>query len=426
MPARVKEASLASRTGRLKLAPRPKPYYRRVSADTHLGYYKPSAPGVSGSWLGRRYLGDGKYSTETIGSADDYGLADGQTILTCDQATATVQAWSQGRALATQSAPIAPTTVRMAIELYITERIARHPRAGHDAQLRLNRHVQTTPLANLQLSDLDEDTFRQWLGGVQRGGRAAKTNSSPPAKATLARLLNDVRAALTEACRRAKVPSTVTLAIRDGLRAPRQPDRARPKVDLGLDDIQRLISMADSDFAALLVVLASTGCRFDQACRLLVADFQIRARRLMVPVSHKGNGAKQIRHTAIPLAEGVVERLEGAAADRSEHEPLLLRWHRQQTGGVGQWERTERRGWRSPAEMTRPWKQALAGAGLPAGITPYALRQASIVRHLKHGTAVRLVASMHDTSVAMIERHYSKFIVDESEMLLRAASLRLW
>ena len=47
------------------------------------------------------------------------------------------------------------------------------------------------------------------------------------------------------------------------------------------------------------------------------------------------------------------------------------------------------------------------------------------VRGLRAGLPVRLVASAHDTSVAMIEKHYGAFIVDATEDLLRRAAVPL-
>jgi hypothetical protein len=75
--------------------------------------------------------------------------------------------------------------------------------------------------------------------------------------------------------------------------------------------------------------------------------------------------------------------------------------------------------------MTRPWRATVAAAGLPAGLVPYCLRHSSIVRGLRAGLPVRLVAAAHDTSAAMIERHYGAFIVDATEDLLRRAVLPL-
>jgi len=43
---------------------------------------------------------------------------------------------------------------------------------------------------------------------------------------------------------------------------------------------------------------------------------------------------------------------------------------------------------------------------------PYSLRHSSIVRGLLEGSPIRLVAALHDTSVEMIERHYSRWITE--------------
>jgi hypothetical protein len=45
------------------------------------------------------------------------------------------------------------------------------------------------------------------------------------------------------------------------------------------------------------------------------------------------------------------------------------------------------------------------------------------VRQLLANTPIRVVASLHDTSVAMIERTYSKFITDHSDALSRRTLL---
>ena len=71
--------------------------------------------------------------------------------------------------------------------------------------------------------------------------------------------------------------------------------------------------------------------------------------------------------------------------------------------------------------MTRRWRATIAAAGLPHGLVPYCLRHSSIVRGLRAGLPVRLVAAVHDTSADMIERHYGAFIVDATEDLLRRA-----
>ena len=63
-------------------------------------------------------------------------------------------------------------------------------------------------------------------------------------------------------------------------------------------------------------------------------------------------------------------------------------------------------------------------AGLdPAEVTIYALRHSSIARQLLANMPIRVVATLHDTSVVMIERTYSKFITDHSDALVPPALL---
>lgn len=56
---------------------------------------------------------------------------------------------------------------------------------------------------------------------------------------------------------------------------------------------------------------------------------------------------------------------------------------------------------------------------------PYALRHTSIMRGLKAGLPIRLVAANHDTSVEMIERHYGRFISDALDELAARAVIPL-
>jgi len=54
-------------------------------------------------------------------------------------------------------------------------------------------------------------------------------------------------------------------------------------------------------------------------------------------------------------------------------------------------------------------------------VTLYALRHSSIVNQLLAGVPVRVVAAGHDTSVAMLERTYSRHIGDHSDGLVRSS-----
>lgn len=57
------------------------------------------------------------------------------------------------------------------------------------------------------------------------------------------------------------------------------------------------------------------------------------------------------------------------------------------------------------------------------GVTVYALRHSNIVRQLLANVPIRVVAVNHDTSVAMIEKNYSRFISDHADAMARKALL---
>ena len=68
-----------------------------------------------------------------------------------------------------------------------------------------------------------------------------------------------------------------------------------------------------------------------------------------------------------------------------------------------------------------PFTEAAKAARLPDGATIYCLRHTAITRALLAGVPVRLVASSFDTSVAMIEKTYSKYIADHGDAQMRRA-----
>jgi integrase len=247
------------------------------------------------------------------------------------------------------------------------------------------------------------------------------------APAGVNRLLNDVRAALNGAVAAhwRDLPATIGKEIETGLKALPNAETARQALLIDAD-IRRIVEAAyaiDSDLGALVLVLAATGARFGQAAKIAIADFQPDAARVMVPTSAKGRGVKQRRRTAVPLGQDAIDRLRPLTIGRKGHEPLLTRWLSRQIGPA-EWEHVGRAPWTNASEMSRGWRKALAAADLPR-VEPYALRHSSIVRGLRAGLPPRIVAALHDTSSAMIERHYSAFILDLSDELARRALVPL-
>jgi integrase len=165
----------------------------------------------------------------------------------------------------------------------------------------------------------------------------------------------------------------------------------------------------DHQLGLLTDTLAVTGARPSQAVRLRVEDLHDHPLRpkLMMPKSAKGGGrnrsAKKTERYSVPITTQLAAKLKAAAKDRLDDAPLLL-----QSDGSA-WDKNPGQNYHRQVD------NAVTAIGLdPAEVTMYCLRHSSIVRMLLRNVPIRLVASLHDTSVAMIEKHYSKYITEHS------------
>ena len=407
----LKEAPLTTRAARAKLATGV--HWRSIDPDTHLGYRRAMH---GGRWLVRWYKGNGKYAQEPIGTADDALDADGNQTLSFQQAVSRARRTAKNRraeAAASAAGPI--VTVRVAITEYLAEREQREAATGsnkRDARSRLTKHVLNHgKLSDTPLFALTEKALSDWL--VDLDGISGTT---------IRRLANDFKAALNRGARRYRVtlPANIGSVIKNGLNAESRAGKpvSRPAQVFPDDDIRRIIKAAheidkahdwNGDLARLIVVLAATGARFSQIVRLTVADVQRSEGRLMVPTSYKGKGPKNQTHTPVPVGADVLDSLRRATAGRAGSDKLLLRPRWRQTSPT-EWRVADRSPWRSAAELKRPWAEIIAKAGLRAGTVPYSLRHSAIVRGIRARLPIRLVAALHDTSTAMIERHYAAYI----------------
>jgi integrase len=165
-------------------------------------------------------------------------------------------------------------------------------------------------------------------------------------------------------------------------------------------------------------MLAVTGARPSQAVRLRVEDLHDHPVRpkLMMPKSAKGGdrnrSAKKIERYSVPITVQLAARLREAARARPDHAPLLLQ------GDGSPWPDNP------GAFYHREVKKIVADTGADPNATMYALRHSSIARMLLQNVPIRLVASLHDTSVRMIERTYSKYITEHSDDISRKALLQ--
>ncbi|WP_434723069.1 tyrosine-type recombinase/integrase [Mesorhizobium sp. RIZ17] len=412
-------------------------HWRGIDPEVHLGYRKGKRGGV---WL-VRWRNGLNYKYVTIGTADDKGSTKVGPLAYEAAIKAARQIVDEHRTQAEAEALGPALKVKHAVDTYIAARDAREAkRAGRDkrsdAGQRLGRYVlgkgergkqeaipEAAPLANLDLFALTESDLSAWRDGLPATMKAT----------TRQRLINDMKAALNSACaaNRAKLPASLPSVIKQGLRASQTDEAeavARDNQILPDADIARILRAAreidteqewEGDLFRLVLVLTATGARLSQVARVRVGDCQIAQSRLMVPTSRKGRGAKTGTIT-VPIGRDVIDELVPVTVKRPPDALLLERWRHVQTPGKIEWQRDQRGGWRSAAELARPWQAIRDRAKLP-DVIPYALRHSSIVKGIRANLPIRLVAALHDTSTAMIERHYSKWITSGLEELARSA-----
>ncbi|MBM1174292.1 tyrosine-type recombinase/integrase [Microvirga arabica] len=416
-----KFANIDTPAKRSKLAAAKNPYWRGIGhgrGGLYLGYRKPLRG--AGTWVAKIVQG-GRRAEERIGLADDMGAA--AEALGYAAAVRAALSWAEGRerafaALDAGDANGLALTVREAVNAYIKVREARSKRAGADAKSRLTLHVLSDPkISDLRLSRVTASALKEWRKRLSPELRPATVN----------RLLNDLRAALNTAIdehRRVLGPH-IRDEVKVGTKALLSADEARERQILTAADVRTLTAAAfdldeTADLGRFVLVLAATGARFSQVARLRVRDVLVNDLRIMVPRSAKGKGAKSATHIGVPVGEDVIERLRPILHGRKGHEALLERWRHRQVAPIV-WERVERSPWRAAAELTRPWKEIVVAANLPIGTIPYSLRHTSIVRMLRANVSTRFVALAHDTSVAMIEKHYAAYVLDDVSDIVRRA-----
>jgi integrase len=422
MSKNLQETQLSSRSARQSLPEGT--YWRGLDANVHLGYRRGKR---GGKWLVRWYLSAGKYKQAPLGVADDTIAAGNLDFQAASKAARELV--SEYRNRPSQDTLVEVVTVGQAVHEYIEERNERDSlRKGlptkSDAHYKLTSHVlNCKDLCELPLGKVTAAALVKWKKGL-----AASLKST-----ARARIVIDFKAALNRAIRLHEAPeSRASLIVKNGLAAnadpaPRNTDQRENQI-LSDDDIRKLISTAKEDsegrdFYFLVLLLAATGARFSQLTRILVRDVQLDKARVLVPVSHKGSTTKSVEFTAVPLGNDILDALRPIIEGRPSTATLLERWRLRQVSQFA-WERVDRGPWKTPSEMLRNWNAIVKRCGIERCV-PYALRHSSIVRGLVAGQPIRMVAAAHDTSVAMIEKHYARYIIDAHEELRAKSVIRL-
>ncbi|MCA1474291.1 site-specific integrase [Bradyrhizobium sp. NBAIM08] len=402
MARKVSFSALESRSARLRLKVRRRPYSGPSLARGISLMYRRNK--TNGTWVLKASDGSGAYWTKGFALADDFEDSDSKGVLTFFEAQDAAKKLARGD---DGNAASAPLTVDIALTAYKADLIARNanPYNADHPRLHLTSFLLTKPVVLLTSKELK--AWRDSLLGTMK-------------PSTINRLCRCVSAALALAAQhddRIKNGDAWEIGLA-GL-----PDATEARnVILSDDKVREFVSTAyglDPHFGLLMDTLAVTGARPSQPVRLRVEDFHDHPVRpkLMMPKSAKGGGRnraqKRVERYSVPITVQLAARLRAAANGRADDAPLLL-----QADGTA-WNKNPGQNYHRQVD------RVVTSIGCdPAEVTAYSLRHSSIVRMLLANVPIRLVAGLHNTSVAMIEKHYSRYITEFADEHARAALLQ--
>ena len=397
-----RSSALESATSRRKLVVRKKPYWLKLSPGIALGYRRNEGPGT---WSVRSSDGHGRLWEKRLALADDLESAAPPHVLTFWDAQKVALALARKQPHSSDEG--CPITVAEALDRYQEDLKAR---GGSIYNAGMPRKHLSTVLLSKPVALLGANELKQWRDSLI-GGRLQPSSIN--------RMLKSLRAALSLA---ARLDTRIQNATREGSACRRCPMPIATATSFARRSDQRAGAAAYAHDRALglyVDTLAVTGARPSQAARLTVADLitaSAKAPRLMMPLSGKGRSpnraARKAQRVPVPITPALASQLKQASKGRAADAPLLL-----QADGRSWGER--------PSENYRDAvREIVACVGLDAEtVTLYATRHSSIVRQLLAGVPIRIVAVSHDTSVAAIEKTYSRHIAHHADEIARAGLL---
>ena len=206
MASAVRARGLETRTARIRLTVRPKPYhFTPIAPSIAIGYRRNMGPGV---WVARIADGKGGNWTRTVGLADEFEDADGTNALTFWQATDKILKLVRG----SDDAARRPTTIAEVIDQY-EKGLAARGRSVSNA-CRIRKHLPPALAAKI-VALLAKRDFSTWRADLLDGGMPSATfvRLAKAIKAALA--VCDMRCGMAHRCQAplARVDQRVTIPL---------------------------------------------------------------------------------------------------------------------------------------------------------------------------------------------------------------------
>lgn len=343
----IYSSKLRNRTGRLALPIRKKPFKVLIAPGIFLCYRRNAGPGtwsVEAGWLKR------------FGLADDHEAANNTSVFTFFQAQQKALKLVRG----SEGDSDKPVTVAEALDAYETDLAVRDGAKYNATSVR--NHLSPAMLSKVVML-LTETELRDWRNGmVTKGLKLSSAN----------RIGKSFKAALALAATHDKRISN-SIAWKNGLKPQKSKgSNLPPRDNYYLPDatilaVVRECYVEDSDFGALIDVLAGTGVRESQALKLWpqdVLDDDAELPRVMMWCSNKGKD-RDPEQRALDITPKLAALLRARAIARGSRRLLFDKlWN-----------------------VSARFRVVLERLDLDLTLTPYVLRHSSIIRQIMAGKA---------------------------------------
>lgn len=286
---------IINRSGRFKLAPRRDPYWHLIAEGKHLGYRK-GAQG--GTWIARAYDPATGRKFQSLGTADDTVDANGNDILSFEQAQEQARTWfarlAHNEAGGIESGPY---SVAQAMEDYVTERERVKRKPLHRTRMVIKAHILPT-LGKLDVSKLTHGKLKAWRDNLETAAPRKRSKAGKPQafrefdpldenavrarQATVNRVLTTLKAALNYGHTETKRIASDDAWI--GLKSFRNVDV--PKIRfLTPAQATALVNACSFDFRQIVQAALLTGCRYGELKEMTVASFDAKNASLFIAKS---------------------------------------------------------------------------------------------------------------------------------------------
>lgn len=396
----VKDASLETRTARLRLQVRSEPYWRSIDGGLALGYRR-NAKG--GSWIARRRDGDTKaYQEHKIGPADDVQDSDGVAVFSFREAQDAARKWWQAeerRTAGAEPASHGPYTVADALADYFSARVRKGSKGVNSDRTVADARI-VPALGSIHVAKLTTAKIRRWHEDLANSPKLVRSRGKAEERKTKAIDPTDsdaIRARRSSANRQLTVlKAALNHAYREGRLAS---DDAWRKVSpfravdaaviryLSTDECQRLVNACATPFRDLVRAAILTGCRYGELTRLRAGDFN---RDVSTIVVRESKGGKP-RH--VVLTDEGAALFESLTAGRPSSTLIFTRH--------------DGRAWKA-SEQQRPLQEACERASITPPATFHVLRHTHASHLAMQGVPMGVIAAqLGHADTRMTEKHYA-------------------